>query len=161
MLGSVVFSRGFQEKVTNNPVMSGDSRNQGIILASDGIPYFKDKGTNRSGYPCGARLANPPEQIGKSLGLTHLTMSSGSILLLLRVYSRLLRSKLWSKQEYTLMKSILLIINNVNSVLVIVYSGVYYLYSRVYSISGKSILCRVKSKVSTPESKRSKQFTPE
>ena len=59
------------------------------------------------------------------------------------------------------MKSILLIINNVNSVHVIVYSGVYYLYSRVYSISGKSILCGVKSKVSTPESKRSKQFTPE
>ena len=49
------------------------------------------------------------------------------------------------------MKSILLIINDVNSVLVIVYSGVYYVYSRVYSISGKSILCRVKSKVSTPE----------
>ena len=52
--------------------MSEESRNQGIILASDGIPYFKDKGSNRSGYPCGARLANPPEQIGKSLGLTHL-----------------------------------------------------------------------------------------
>jgi hypothetical protein len=72
VLGSVVFSQGFQEKVTSNPVMSEDSRNQGIILASDGIPYFKDKGSNRSGYPCGARLANPPEQLGKSLGLTHL-----------------------------------------------------------------------------------------
>jgi hypothetical protein len=70
--GSVVRSRGFHEKVLANEHLNGESRNQGLILSSDGVPYFKDRGSNRKGYPCGARLANPPEHIGKSLPLTHL-----------------------------------------------------------------------------------------
>jgi hypothetical protein len=70
--GAVVHSHGFHEKMTNNPHMQSESRNQAIIMSSDGIPYFKDKGSNRKGYPCAARLANPPEAISKSLHLTHL-----------------------------------------------------------------------------------------
>jgi hypothetical protein len=70
--GAVVTSVGFYEKVTNNPAINFESRNQAIIMSSDGIPFFKDKGSNRKGYPCAARLANPPEAYGKSLHLTHL-----------------------------------------------------------------------------------------
>ena len=70
--GAVVNSRGFHEKITNNPHLNDESRNQGLIFMSDGVPYFKDKGSNRKGYPCGVRLANPPEAIGKALSMTHL-----------------------------------------------------------------------------------------
>lgn len=70
--GSVSRSHGFHEKVTNNPYMNQEGRNQGLILFSDGIPYFKDKGSNRKGYPCGVRLANLPESRSKTLTMTHL-----------------------------------------------------------------------------------------
>ena len=52
--------------------MNAEGRNQGLILFSDGIPYFKDRGSNRKGYPCGLRLGNLPESIGKKLSMTHL-----------------------------------------------------------------------------------------
>ena len=52
--------------------MNDEGRNQGLIISSDGIPYFKDRGSNRKGYPVGVRLANLPEAIGKKLNMTHL-----------------------------------------------------------------------------------------
>jgi hypothetical protein len=67
----VVHSNGFHDKVTNNPVMAQESRNQAVIMASDGIPYFKE-GNTRKGYPIAMRLANPPDEMGKSSALTHL-----------------------------------------------------------------------------------------
>jgi hypothetical protein len=70
--GAVVHSHGFHEKVINNPHLNDERRNQGLIFMSDGVPYFKDRGSNRKGYPCGVRLANPPEAIGKALNMTHM-----------------------------------------------------------------------------------------
>lgn len=67
-----MFSHGFHAKVTLNPDICGEPRNQAIILSADGIPFFRDLQSNRKGYPCGMRLANPPEQVGKSLPMTHL-----------------------------------------------------------------------------------------
>jgi hypothetical protein len=70
--GSTRYSQGFHEKIVTNPHMNKESRNQGLILFSDGIPYFKDRGSNRKGYPCGMRLGNLPESLGKKLSMTHL-----------------------------------------------------------------------------------------
>ena len=70
--GSVTRSRGFLEKVVNNPHINHEGRNQGLVFFSDGIPYFKDRGTNRKGYPCAVRLANATSTTSKKLSMTHM-----------------------------------------------------------------------------------------
>ena len=47
-----------------------------MVLFSDGIPYFKDRWTNRKGYPkaCAVRvrLANATSTPSKKLSMTHM-----------------------------------------------------------------------------------------
>ena len=77
--GSVKASRGYANKVTNNPVMSG-RRDIAFIAQSDGVPYFKDK-TARSGTICILRVANLPEGMGKQNRNTHLVAVQPSVYL--------------------------------------------------------------------------------
>jgi hypothetical protein len=57
--GSMKASRGWAEKMTNNPVMHG-RRDLAFVGMSDGVPYFKDK-TKRSGTAAFLQHANLPE----------------------------------------------------------------------------------------------------
>ena len=41
--GHVARSRGFKEKVLDNPVMNKDNRNLALIGATDGVPFFDDQ----------------------------------------------------------------------------------------------------------------------
>lgn len=68
--GSVKASRGWWQKVTSNPVLSG-RRDLGLIAQSDGVPYFKDKSV-RSGTVGTLRVANLPEAMGKQNRNTHM-----------------------------------------------------------------------------------------
>lgn len=44
--GSIRLSRGWKEKMLDDPVMGADNRNIGLQLATDGVPYFKDQVTS-------------------------------------------------------------------------------------------------------------------
>lgn len=41
--GHVRRSDGYRQKVTDNPNMAADARNQALSLSADGLPYFKDQ----------------------------------------------------------------------------------------------------------------------
>jgi hypothetical protein len=58
-------------KVTSNPVMSADPRNQAVIGMSDGIPMFKDK-CARSVTPGALRTANLPDHLSTKFKFIHL-----------------------------------------------------------------------------------------
>jgi hypothetical protein len=58
-------------KVTSNPVMSADPRNQAVIGMSDGIPMFKDKSA-RSVTPGALRTANLPDHLSTKFKFIHL-----------------------------------------------------------------------------------------
>jgi hypothetical protein len=77
--GSVKRSRGWAQKVTNNPVLTG-RRDLAFIAQSDGVPYFKDK-TCRSGTVATLRVANLPEAMGKQNRNTHLAAVMPSVYL--------------------------------------------------------------------------------
>ena len=62
--GHVSFSKGWYDKVINNPHINAESRNQTVIGMSDGIPLFKDK-NSRSVVPITLRLGNLPDGISK------------------------------------------------------------------------------------------------
>ena len=62
--GHVSFSKGWNEKVLENPHINAEKRNQAIIGMADGIPLFKDKNA-RSVVPIALRLANLPDDISK------------------------------------------------------------------------------------------------
>ena len=69
--GHVRKSRGWRAKVTDNPKMNGDGRNQAFIFSTDGIPYFRDSGS-RSGWPLVLRSANLPDGLWNELSYTHM-----------------------------------------------------------------------------------------
>jgi hypothetical protein len=69
--GSLQRSKRWREKVTENPKMNGDNRNQAIIGASDGVPLFRDKFA-RSGWPAVVRSANLPAGLWNNNALAHM-----------------------------------------------------------------------------------------
>ena len=58
--------------MTSNPAMNGDTRNQGLVGMSDGIPLFRDK-HSRSVTPILLRTANLPDHLSIKFRYTHLT----------------------------------------------------------------------------------------
>jgi hypothetical protein len=62
--GHTRLSRGWYEKMTNNPHMNKEPRNQALIGMADGIPIFKDKNT-RGVCPIALRQANQPDSLSK------------------------------------------------------------------------------------------------
>lgn len=70
--GHVRFSRGWHEKMTDNPHMYCEPRNQALIGMSDGIPLFRDK-NSRSCVPIALRQANQPDSISKNFKYMHLS----------------------------------------------------------------------------------------
>jgi hypothetical protein len=71
---SVLRSFGYRDKVYNNAKLNGDSRNQGLVLSSDGVPYFGSDGANgtRGCWPVVLRTANLPDGLSKSFDLSHM-----------------------------------------------------------------------------------------
>ena len=68
---SVRNSRGWKHKVTDNPNINRDSRNQPVILSADGVPYFKDKNA-RSGWPFILKVATLPDSLANNTSMCHL-----------------------------------------------------------------------------------------
>lgn len=62
--GHVRHSFGWHAKVTANPHINGETRNQAVIGMADGIPLFRDK-NSRSVVPIALRLANLPDPLSK------------------------------------------------------------------------------------------------
>jgi hypothetical protein len=56
--GHVSRSRGWYNKVTNNPVMNKDHRNIGLVGTTDGVPLFDDQ--KRGCWPYILRCLNLP-----------------------------------------------------------------------------------------------------
>jgi hypothetical protein len=70
--GHTRHSKGWYDKVTNNPQINCESRNQALVGMADGVPLFKDRGC-RSVVPIALRMANQPDHISKRLGNIHLS----------------------------------------------------------------------------------------
>ena len=69
--GDLKSSRGFHQKVSSNPVLNTEGRNQAVIATADGVPLFKDM-TARKGHPFMLRPANASESNQKDLFKAHL-----------------------------------------------------------------------------------------
>ena len=70
---SVKKSRGYRDKILRNPHLNTDHRNQGLVISSDGIPYFgaADK-HSRGAWPVVARLASLPDGLWDRFEFAHL-----------------------------------------------------------------------------------------
>ena len=71
--GHVRRSKGFHEKVTKNPHLQGETRNQGLIAMADGIPLFRSLKTSKGVNVGAIRQANQPDYISKMFGKIHLS----------------------------------------------------------------------------------------
>ena len=71
--GHVRRSRGFYEKVTANPHMNKEPRNQAFIGMADGIPLFRSRKTSLGVVVGALRQANQPDYISKMFGKVHLS----------------------------------------------------------------------------------------
>lgn len=70
--GDVRRSRGWKRKMVDNPNINADSRNQGLIASTDGVPYFKDL-NSASGWPVVVRSANLPHGLWNDYSYCHLS----------------------------------------------------------------------------------------
>jgi hypothetical protein len=68
--GHIRFSKGWYDKMTNNPQMNEWS--QGLIAAADGVPMFRHK-ASKSVVICILRQANQPDHLSKKFGKMHLS----------------------------------------------------------------------------------------
>jgi hypothetical protein len=75
--GHVRKSNGWKKKVTDNPKMNGDPRNQAFIMSTDGVPYFKDFGC-RSGWPVVIRNAGLPDGLWGQMAHVHMVAFQAS-----------------------------------------------------------------------------------
>jgi hypothetical protein len=71
--GHVRRSRGFFEKVTANPHMNKEPRNQAFVGMADGIPLFRSRKTSLGVVVGALRQANQPDHISKMFGKVHLS----------------------------------------------------------------------------------------
>jgi hypothetical protein len=69
--GHTRLSHGWHQKVTTNPQINCDPRNQALIGMADGIPIFKDK-NSRGVVPIAMRQANLPDSLSKRFNHIHL-----------------------------------------------------------------------------------------
>jgi len=70
---SIKLSRAYTRKVLDDPNLHNDHRHQGILLSTDGVPYFSasDK-HSRGAWPILARLASLPDGLWNRFELAHL-----------------------------------------------------------------------------------------
>ena len=59
-------------QMTANPAMNGDTRNQGLVAMSDGIPLFRSK-SSRSVLPVLLRTVNVGDELSMKFRYTHMT----------------------------------------------------------------------------------------
>ena len=70
---SIKLSRGYRDKILNDPSLRGDHRHQGLVMSSDGIPYFGASGKHsRGAWPLLVRLASLPDGLWDRFELAHL-----------------------------------------------------------------------------------------
>lgn len=70
---SIKLSRGYRDKVLNNVSLRGDHRNQGLVLSTDGIPYFGAAAKHsRGAWPVLGRLASLPDGLWDRFEFAHL-----------------------------------------------------------------------------------------
>ena len=69
--GSVQRSHGWRKKVTDNPNINQDSRNQAISLSADGVPLFKDRNAG-SAWPFVVRTHCLPDGLASDLAYVHM-----------------------------------------------------------------------------------------
>ena len=70
---SIKLSRGYRDKVLNNVSLRGDHRNQGLVLSTDGIPYFGAASKHsRGAWPVLGRLASLPDGLWDRFEFAHL-----------------------------------------------------------------------------------------
>ena len=74
--GHVKRSRGFQQKIRDNPHMNGDHRNLGLIGTTDGVPFFEDQ--RRGAWPFVLRCANLPDGLSMHMANCHLALLSAN-----------------------------------------------------------------------------------
>ena len=66
-----ILCTGWHEKMTGNPHMNTESRNQALVGMADGMPLFRDK-HSRSVLPVALRLAGQPDSVSKKFNNIHL-----------------------------------------------------------------------------------------
>jgi hypothetical protein len=71
--GHVRRSKGFYEKVTANPHMNKEARNQAFVGMADGIPLFRSIKTSLGVVVGAIRQANQPDHISKKFNKIHLS----------------------------------------------------------------------------------------
>ena len=70
---SIKLSRGYRDKLLNEPSVRGDHRNQGLVMTTDGIPYFNASSKHsRGAWPLLVRLASLPDGLWDRFELAHL-----------------------------------------------------------------------------------------
>jgi hypothetical protein len=70
---SIKRSRGYRGKMLRDPNISTDHRNQGLIISSDGVPYFQAGAKHsRGAWPVVARLASLPDGLWDRFEFAHL-----------------------------------------------------------------------------------------
>ena len=74
--GHVVHSRGFKEKILDNPDMNYDHRNLGIVGTCDGVPLFQDQ--QRGAWVFVQRCANLPDTLSMHMSNVHMHMLAPS-----------------------------------------------------------------------------------
>ena len=74
--GHVTRSRGFRQKVTENPHMASDNRNLALVGTTDGVPFFDDQ--IRGCWPFFFRCANLPDSLSTLPANIHLGLLSAN-----------------------------------------------------------------------------------
>lgn len=74
--GHTCRSRGFQQKVCENPHMNSDHRNLGLVGTTDGVPFFADQ--KRGAWPFVLRCANLPDTLSTHMSNCHLHLLSAN-----------------------------------------------------------------------------------
>ena len=97
--GHVKRSRGYKEKVLDNPVINEDHRNLAFIGTTDGVPFFDDQ--KRGAWPFLLKCANLPEGLCNNVANTHLTMLSGNEYWELDEEARVLRRRIRAPKSLT------------------------------------------------------------
>jgi hypothetical protein len=69
--GAVQRSKGWQEKVTDNPNINSDPRNQAITMSADGVPLFKDRNAG-SAWIFVTRASVLPDALQTGLAYVHM-----------------------------------------------------------------------------------------
>jgi hypothetical protein len=74
--GHATKSRGFKEKVIDNPVMNKDHRSLGLCGTTDGVPFFDDQ--KRGAWPFILRVVNLPDGLSHHTSNSHLHLLQAS-----------------------------------------------------------------------------------